>query len=134
MKQENIRSAILIFPVITLFIAFYLLFNFTAIYSHEDAHKQIFAMYGIESEIDVYPNQYYMGFSGVTTPLPNQTLPVKEKYDLNYMNTLNEIYGYNVMNIGLAVLFGSFIIAFAILFHAQHPKMHYSIVRREYNN
>lgn len=91
-------------------------------------------MYDINSTVDIFPNQYYMGVSGMTIVDPNQSVPLIYKDDLNNLQAMNEIIGYNMATLGTAVLFGFIIVSFAILLHANHPKAHYNIDRGVENN
>lgn len=81
----------------------YLLIIFSNTYMHEQAHQQIAEYYGLQSEIhfDILKMRAY------TTVFNQSSLPIEEQRDITYMDSMNEVIGYNndgIMNMLLLLI------------------------------
>ena len=72
---------------------------------HEEAHLQIFDYYDINSSIE-YGVSYGFRVSGRTIPNEEYTLPEDRYYDMMFLHSLNEVFGYHLMALGHAWVAG----------------------------
>jgi len=76
---------------------------------HENVHQIIFEHYDIESEIS-----YGMEGGSCTAVIPSN-MSIDDYREMNILHTWNELTGYNMITLCLSILFGSFVIAMAIM-------------------
>lgn len=72
--------------------------SFTAVYQHELAHQQIFEAYGIQSKIE------WSTFKATTSPIDtNLQLNETDLKTMNALHSANEVYGYQITTIIIAI-------------------------------
>jgi hypothetical protein len=105
-----------------LFLAMFITMTFGLIFSsmqqHEGVHVAIAKNYGNCTTEVVWCWNTATAYT-LASNCTFKTMSDHESYQ--YLNSMNEIIGYNVFEVMMAIIFGSFLIAFAI-FAKQSPK------------
>ncbi len=112
--HETFSDAVPFILLLALFLGGMVFSNWQGVVFHENAHKQIFEYYGANaSEIKVNVNWNWadMAFGGDT----KANVSMAEWKEMRAYHALNEIVGYNMQGIQLAILFVGFMISFSII-------------------
>ena len=109
------------YPITFLFLVIIVIVGFMGYYDHERVHKEIFALYDVDSEIDLFSNINY------AITLPTNMTEASEKCDYNCLklHLANDMVAYNIDSIYNIISIGFLAVIFTLETISNHLRKAY---------